>query len=208
MTQLAPDELTEYALELLPAARRREIDVLVAASPELQRELRALHETLGGFCGALPQATPSPGARAALLAALDSGRRFAPFLDDLARHLDLAKARVLELLDEIANPARWEPGPMPGMRLMHIEHGPNAVAADAGFVWMTRGSQFPYHRHLGHEVAYVLEGAVRVGDDALYVPGEAIISAPGTAHEYSVPDGADLLMLVVHEGLEIVKKPR
>ena len=41
MTQLDLEELSDYALELVPAARRREIDALVASSPELQRELRA-----------------------------------------------------------------------------------------------------------------------------------------------------------------------
>jgi hypothetical protein len=207
MTQLDLEELSDYALDLVPAARRREIDALVAGSPELQRELRALRETLAAVGSSLSQVAPPPGARAALLAALDSGKRFAPFLDDLVRHLDLAKSRVLELLDEMANPGRWELGPMPGIRLMHIEHGPLAVAPDAGFVWMQRGFQFPYHRHAGHEVNYVLEGAIRDGDGTLYLPGEAIIMAPGSAHDYSVPDGADLLMLVIQQGFDIEEKP-
>jgi anti-sigma factor ChrR (cupin superfamily) len=207
VTQPDLEELSDYVLDLLPAARRREIAEQVSASPELRRELHALREALGAIGSALPQVAPRPGARAALLAALDSGKRFSPFVDDLVRHLDLAKTRVLELLDEIGNPARWELGPMPGIRLMHIEHGPAAVAPDAGFVWMARGFQFPYHRHNGHEVNYVLEGAIRDGDGTLYLPGEAIIMAPGTAHEYSVPDGADLLMLVVQEGFELAEKP-
>ena len=69
---------------------------------------------------------------------------------------------------------------------------------------MARGLQFPHHRHLGHEVNYVLQGAIRDSDGTLYLPGEAIEMAPGTSHDYSVPDDADLVMVVVQAGFEML----
>ena len=51
------------------------------------------------------------------------------------------------------------------------------------------------------------EALAAFGDGTLYVPGEAIIMTPGSAHDYSVPDGADLLMLVIQQGFDIVETP-
>jgi hypothetical protein len=141
-----------------------------------------------------------------LLLALDTGARYRPFLSDLTRHFDLSEARVMQLFHAIDDVAAWEPGPMPGIAVMHFPGGPNALAQDTGFVRLPRGLQFPYHRHLGHEVNYVLEGALRDGDGTLYLPGEAIERAKDTAHEFSVPEEADALIAVVQDGFEFIQK--
>lgn len=203
MTQPAAEELIEYVLGTLPEPRQRELDALVSRSMPLQQELAGMHEAL--FSLELePAAPPRPGARAALLRALESGDRFVPFLDDLARHFDLAKTRVRELFQAIDDATHWEPGPMPGISLMHFAAGPNAIAPDSGFVRFPKGLRFPMHRHLGHEINYVLEGAVRDGDGTLYLPGQAIVMAPHTTHEFSIPENAETLIAVVHVGFELV----
>ena len=207
MNRKALDNLPEYVLGTLPDAERHALEAELEASPELRRELDAVRETLG-LAAELDTAPRAPaGSRARLLDALTTGDRYSPFLGDLSRHLDLAPQRVRELFHAIDVPASWEAGPMPGISVMHFQGGPQAVAPDTGFVRLPRGLKFPYHRHVGHEVNYVLEGAVRDGDGRLYVAGEAIVMEPGTTHEFSIPDDADALIAVVQAGFEFVAKP-
>jgi quercetin dioxygenase-like cupin family protein len=80
-------------------------------------------------------------------------------------------------------------------------------ALSTGFVRLPRGLEFPYHRHVGHEINYVMEGAVRDGDGSLYLPGEAIVMTPGTEHEFSIAGDKDALIAVVQAGFEFVPKP-
>ncbi|MFI5308396.1 MAG: cupin domain-containing protein [Polyangiales bacterium] len=204
MSQPVSEEIAEYVLGTLSEARRREIDALVERSAALKQEVRTAREALGLLSDAVMPVAASTRGRAALLSALDGAGRFAPFVSDLTRHLDLTKARVRELLAFIDDATRWEPGPIPGIMLMHFAAGPNAIAPDTGFVRFPKGLRFPRHRHVGHEVNYVLQGAVRDDDGTLYLPGEAIIMAPGSVHEFSIPEDADALVVVVQAGFEII----
>ena len=209
---LSLDDLHDYVLGLLPDAERRKLDAEVARSAALAGEVRAVREALfgGPATAAATSATASRASaagRAHLLNALDTGARFAPFVTDLARHFDLGVARVRDLCDRIDRADAWEAGPLPGIGVMHFAGGPHAIAPDTGFVRLPRGLQFPYHRHQGHEVNYVLQGALRDGDGTLYLPGEAIVMAPGTEHAFSVPDQADALIAVVQAGFDFVPEP-
>jgi hypothetical protein len=204
VTRPAPDELAEHTLGTLPESRSRELEAEAARSPELRREISAVRELLALLPEALAPVTPSASGRASLLRALDSGERFRPFVEDLARHFDLAKARVRELLSFVDDASRWEPGPLPGITLFHFAAGPNAIAPDTGFVRFPKGLHFPRHRHLGHEVNYVLEGAVRDGDGTLYLPGQAIVMAPHTSHHFTIPEDTDALVAVVQAGFELI----
>jgi putative transcriptional regulator len=200
--------LAEYVLGLLPEGERCALEAELARSPALTRELVAVREAIALVPGALETSEPPrPFARNALLAALDSGARFFPFADDLARHFDLSRARIEELLLQIDDDARYEPGPMPGIAVMHFAGGPAAVGHDTGFVRLPAGLQFPYHRHAGAEINYVLAGALRDGDGTLYLPGEAIEKPTGSAHEFSVTPDRDALIAVVQSGFDIVPKP-
>ncbi len=206
MADLTIDRLTEYVLGTLSNAERADVDADLARSADARRELAAIREVLGHIAPTSTSHAPMPAQRRALLNALDTGARYRPFLNDLMRHFDLSAARMSELFDAIDAPSSWEAGPMPGIAVMHFAGGPHALAHDTGFVRLPRGLQFPYHRHLGHEVNYVLEGALRDGDGTLYLPGEAIERLPGTTHEFSVPDEADALIAVVQDGFEFVNK--
>ncbi len=205
--KLTLEDLHDYVLELLPASERRRIDALVASSPDLQAELRAAREALGLLAhGEGGMRAPAAG-RSRLLSALDSGARYAPFVADLCASFDLGAGRIRELCDQIDVPSAWEAGPIPGISVMHFPGGPNVLAPDTGFVRLPRGLHFPYHRHVGHEINYVIEGAMRDGDGTLYLPGEAIEMTAGTAHEFSIPDDADALIAVVQAGFEFIPKP-
>jgi len=205
--KLTIDDLQDYVLDLLPNTERRKIDAEVARSPELAAKVRAVREALAQVATVAGVVKPRTGARDRLLAALSSGERYAPFFGDLASSFDLDLERIRELCDQIDLPSSWEAGPLPGISVMHFSGGPNAVAHDTGFVRLPRGLAFPYHRHVGHEINYVLEGAVRDGDGSLYLPGEAIVMTPGTEHDFSIPDDADALIAVVQAGFDFVPKP-
>jgi hypothetical protein len=199
--------IAEYALGNLPDAELRALEEELAASDELRCEAMAVREALAALHVASAPVLPRPCARAALLSALSTGERFRPFLADLVFWCDLTAIRVRELLTQIDKASAWRPGPLPGLAFMPFAAGPNAIAHDTGFARMPRGLCFPYHRHAGHEINYVLEGALRDGDGTLYLPGEAMVKAPGSAHECHVPDDADTLIAVVQVGFEFIEKP-
>lgn len=157
--------------------------------------------------GYVPDVKPHPEARRRLLTALETGERFAPFMRDLAAAFDLSLTRVRELCEQIDRPSAWQAGPMAGIAVMHFAGGPNARAQDTGFVRLPRGLAFPYHRHAGYELNYVLEGAVRDGDGRLVLPGEALEMSAGSEHEFSIPSDADALIAVVQAGFDFVPKP-
>ena len=205
MTAREALRFAEYALGNLAEDEQRAFEAELAESDELRQEVAAVREALAAM--AIAPVLPRQGARDALLSALASGERFRPFLADLMRCCDLTAVRARELVSQIDEVSAWESGPVPGLTFMHFAAGPNAIEHDSYFVRLPRGLCFPYHRHAGHEINYVLEGALRDGDGTLYLPGEAMVKAPGTAHECFVPEDADALIAVVHAGFDIIEKP-
>ena len=207
MTARDASRFEEYALGTLAEAEQRALEAELAESDELWRSVAVVREALAALPLASAPVLPRQGARDALLAALASGERFRPFLADLTRCCDLTAVRMRELLSQIDDASGWEPGPLPGLAFMHFATGRNAIAQDSYFVRLPRGLCFPYHRHAGHEINYVLEGGLRDGDGTLYLPGEAMLKAPGTAHECFVPADVDTLVVVVQDGFEFIEKP-
>lgn len=206
MTRPFSDDLAEYVLGSLPDARRLELDAELARSPELQREVAALREALGVLTDHLPRVQPRKNGRAALLAALGSADRYSPFVGDLARHFDLPASRVRELLRSTDDRNAWLQSPVDGIHMIDFPSGPNAIADHAGFVTFPKGLQFPYHRHLGPEVNYILHGSMLADDGRLYIPGEALSMPTGSAHAFSFPH-ADTMIAVIHLGFEFIDKP-
>ena len=195
--------LEEYVLGRLGRSDESELLKALARSAELRRELAALRETAAASLN-VGEVKPRPEARAALLRALDGAERRFAFLPDLTRMFDLGAERVRELLRKIDDASVWEPGPLPGIQLMHFPGGPNALGADTGFVKLPAGLVFPPHRHLAYEVNYVVEGAVLNSDGTLYLPGEAIVSDKDSVHGFSIPEASDTLIAVAQGGFEIV----
>jgi hypothetical protein len=202
-----PTRIAEYTLGSLAADALRALEEELVAFGELRCEAAAAREALAALHVTNAPVLPRPEARDALLSALATGERFRPFVADLTRWCDLSAARVRELLSRIDEAGAWTEGPLPGLAFMPFAAGPNAIAHDTGFARMPRGLCFPYHIHAGHEINYVLEGALRDGDGTLYLPGEAMVKAPGSAHECYVPNDADTLIAVVQVGFEFIEKP-
>jgi hypothetical protein len=148
---------------------------------------------------------PPPGGRARLLAALDSAERFRVFLGPLCDVVDLPEDVMRRHLALVDDGGAWVMGPVPGLYLTHFQPGPrlSSVDVDAGFVRVSAGQTIPRHRHLGPEVALVLEGTLWE-DGVAYLPGRLVKRGTGSVHGFKAGRERDLLLAVTHCGVEIV----
>ena len=201
MDELLPD----YVLGTLPPEQTQQVDALLAASPSLRREVDALTEALAD---ALPPEPPSPSVRSRLMASLGSSDRFAPFVDQLMRVFDLSREAMRAVLARVDQAASWLTW-APGIDYQHFPPGPRfagAAGVEAGLVRLAAGHTFIRHRHLGQEVAFVLQGIMRDGDRS-YGPGSLVTREKDTEHDYSAERNQadqDLILIVVHHGIQPV----
>jgi anti-sigma factor ChrR (cupin superfamily) len=209
MTNRALDLIPDYVLGTLSAEETREVEQAIAASPALQQEADEIREAFGLLAAELPEARPSPDVKKRLLHTVTTEDRLAPFAPALAKYFDLAVDRVREILRWADDKTKdWIDGPMPGIRLLDFDGGPRVATADVGLVWLPAGLHFPWHRHTGYEVNFVLEGHIRDYDGRVYGPGECIDKPAGSEHEFwVVSEGNVLIGVVIESGFEIVEKP-
>lgn len=194
--------LPDYVLGGLSPDEAAEVRAALETDPALRAEHDALVEDLTGLAVALPPTRPPPEVRERLVASARRDR-FLPFVDELARLCDVAAEKMKAILRMVDDPEAWQAGPMPGIRLIHFEHGPACLGADTGLVEMPAGFQFPKHAHLGREVNFILQGSLHDDDGTVYGPGTYTDKGPDDVHEYLVGDEAPIVMVVVHNGFEI-----
>lgn len=148
-------------------------------------------------------APPPEGVKARLFQTLDRGGRFERFVDPAAELLDLSRQEAQRLLEQVDDPAVWEPGLMPGMELFHVQGGPAVREAITGFVRIKAGVTHPEHEHFGEESALLLQGSCSDAGRILR-PGARVMMAPGSQHSFTVRPGPDLLYLaIVHKGFRM-----
>jgi hypothetical protein len=194
MTRASFPALPEFADEALAegpsvsqADRRRTREVLGAELPSL-----------------LAPVTASAAGRQRLLTAVSTPPgRYLPFLQRLSELFDLAPARVLEILNRVADAAAWQPGPLPGVELMHLDGGPRLAGADAGLVRMAPRLAFPTHRHSDRERILILDGSYHDDTGKLWRSGDVHEMPAGTTHAYEVSPEGLLFALVLHGAVEI-----
>ncbi len=150
--------------------------------------------------------SPSPALKNRLLAAATKGpMRFAPFFDELGRLFDLGVEAVTRVLERSGVESEWETGPHPSIRVFHLEGGPVLAGADAGFVRMPAGFEFPLHVHSAAERVLILEGGYRDSDGRTYLAGDVHEMPAGTEHAFAVlPDRPLLFALVLHGPITIL----
>ena len=194
--------LPEYALGGLSEAERAEVETALAASADLRAELAEINDALDGLGDAL---TPIPAPDAVRARLLQSAAKdpYLPFVADLARLCDLAIERMQQVLRIAQDPSAWVPGPMPGIGIIHFEHGPACTGVDTGYVRMPANFEFPRHRHLGSEINYVVQGQIIDDDGTVYRPGDAMVKGPEDVHGWRTGD-EEMLMVVVQNGFEPV----
>ena len=190
---------TELLLELLASSARDASHLEAGLDPALAAELEALEALLtDALCSALEPTEPPTGARRALMDAVAQGpERLAPLLDRLAVLLDLGMEAARSRVAQIFDPASWEPFPVNGIALVHLQGGPATAGADVGFVRVPAGSQFPTHTHVGEERVLVLQGAFEDLDGSVYRAGDLAFAEAGSTHSFRALEGEDLIYAVV-----------
>ena len=170
-----------------------------AATEENVRELVELFAKLG----ALPEADAHviERGRARLLAAVSgSSNRFQPLFGKLTTFFDLSGDDLRAVFERAADPAQWQPGPLPWVSLFHLQGGPRVAALDVGLVRIARGTLFPRHRHTASERVMVLEGGYYDHEQRWYGPGDMHEMAARTEHALCMVPDQDVLLAVILSG--------
>jgi len=185
--------------------RDLELDAFLRDLEELEDAPELVGLGLTTLSEALEPVAPSADSRARLMAAVPAHGRYERFAAKVAQLLDLSVERARALLDKLDDASQFSME-MPGIALCWVEGGPRVANAVRGFVRVAAGTHFPEHAHLGEEQVLVIQGSYSdPGRGRVFVPGDVDVMAPGTAHDYVVPEGGpDLVMLSVTQvGLRI-----
>lgn len=208
MTSQREAQLAEFALGLLPDAERDALERELGESAEARAELRSTVAALEALSLEAEPIAPSPGLEARILASTQPGPgRFEGFVERLTQLFDLSPGRVREHLRAIeqvpdggSGSGDWEPGPVAGVFLYHLDGGPSLATADCGFVYHAPGVHFPRHGHTAAERALVLSGGARTDTGDRWAPGSYREASSEDVHSYRVDDGAPLVSAVVLTG--------
>ena len=203
--------LPEYTLGTLSGGERREVDAMIADSPQARREMDIAAEALAVVVArSLPTGAAPRALRDRLMATLSGPERFAPFLPALSKLFELPFDTLRGLLAraETQGPfweSRLGTTQLPGIELFHFPVGPTLAAEGAagGVLRLRPGATFPRHTHGGHETNFVLEGALRL-DQQLAGPGAAIDVAKGEVHTFTAAPERAVLVMVLHRGIAFV----
>lgn len=154
-------------------------------------------------------AEPSRALRERTVAALRTTHRFDDLEQTLAELVDLPLDRLRPLLVSIDSPTKdrggaWEPGPAPGIHLLHFRGGPKVADAVTGFVRLPVDVQFPVHEHVGDEAVMVLQGAFRDSRGSIHRRGEVVRMPAGSHHSLIAIGPVPLCYAaVIHRGVKI-----
>lgn len=193
--------LVEYVLGTLPADERKSLERDLGSN--LGRELAATRDALAALSLTLPPQRPAPTLRERLLASARGPARFAPFIDRVARFIDVAADRARELLASLELPNTWLPTPGANVHLVHLVGGPAYATADVGFVRVAAGTTFPMHRHLGDEHVLVLQGGYLDDSGHRFRAGDVAFQPEGSSHEFTADPDQDLIYVTVFHGVEV-----
>ena len=199
-----PTLLPLYALGALAEDEARLIEEAVARDPKLQHELVAHRQAAHALIAGLAPIAPPPYLLERLLASVGGGR-FERFADRFAAMFDVATARARELLGWIHDPAKWHPA-TPGVALIHFRGGPAHVGADCGVIKLAIGTSFPWHAHNGEELTLFMGGVARDHAGAVYQPGDELVQAIGSAHEFTSVGDDELIFAVRYRGVDFSAK--
>jgi putative transcriptional regulator len=128
--------------------------------------------------------------------------RYAPFYDQLATLWDIPEANVVTVLERARDPLAWRKTPLPGLRVIDVDGGPNTAGAESKLVRFNPGFRFPRHRHPGHEAIFVLEGSYTDSSGRIVAPGDLHEMQPGSEHSFRVSPDEPCIAASVQAGRE------
>ena len=210
--------IPELVLGTLDGPTRAAVEVHLERCDRCAAEVVAMGDALSLLALSLPPEPPPAILRTSLLTSVveeqqrreartAAGRgRFAAFADRLASFFDVGRERARALVELLADPAAWTPGPAEGIQLIHVEAGARFARADAGFVRMAPGVRFPHHRHIGDEIALVLEGGFVEPDGTVALAGDSHDLEAGASHDFvALPGEGCVFAAVVQGGIEFAE---
>ena len=193
-----------YALGILEPDELQVVERAVAQDPLLAAELVAYQDSTHPLNAPIE---PSPAVKSRLMASVGGGtlERFSKRLGAL---FDVTVDRAREILGLIERPGSWEVQ-IPGIALVHFDGGPAYAAADCGFIRLSPGAIFPYHKHLGDEAVVVLEGSVYdATNNRLLETGDEYFQPEGTQHALMNRGSVDCIFAArAMHGIEVAGAP-
>lgn len=162
-------------------------------------------EGVDAFLRLLEPVSADPTVRDRLLQSVRPEGRLSRHASTVAELLGVDETTAARLLDQACTPTSYQPGPFPGISLLHVEGGPKVASAITGFVRIAGGGSFPLHEHLGDETVLVLSGSMLEPESGrIHRAGDLVHARAGQAHTAVARPGPDLVYLaVVSEGLRI-----
>ena len=148
--------------------------------------------TLAALAEALEPGSPDPAVRVRLLAALRGPERWSPFASEVAAAFGLELSAAREALALVHDGSAWHPGFWPGSRSLIT---PSLRQAQAVIAKLPGGIRIPQHRHAVRELTYVLDGVLIENGTTHHRAGTLLAMEPGSAHEVSVPDDDECLVV-------------
>lgn len=145
---------------------------------------------------------PPERLRRQLFDSVGGAARFRPFAAAVRRIFDLTERAWSDVVRRIDEASGWKDD-IPNATYFHFQPGPACAGAESGVVRIKQGALFPRHRHLGHEITFVLDGLL-LDRGGSYGPGSVVESETGSEHDYRAGAGRDLLIVSLHRGIEFV----
>jgi hypothetical protein len=145
---------------------------------------------------------PSHTVKQNLFSSIRGEAPYAGFVQRLMVMFDLPRIVIERILRSIPRhddlPAiPWQESGLEGIYLYHFSGGPRVASSDCGLVYLKPGAIFPNHRHLGQEIALVVQGSILEEGKQLYHPGDKILKRAGSQHSFSATDDGPVIISVV-----------
>lgn len=201
------DILPEWLLGTLEPARRDAVARHLEGCARCRAELARLAPAVDALGALVPPVEPPAAALARLMERMEGPGRFARWAGKVAAFLDVTEARARDVLESMAEPGNWMPGPADGVEMMPVETGPAREGMMAAVVRLGPGVRYPRHTHVGREWNLVLEGGFREDSGQEVWPGEELEKADGSLHDFTALRGPACICFAVLEGTTMFEEP-
>lgn len=201
---VAEDALCEraalYALGALNQHEARAFEEHISEGCEVcEAELRPFETVTASLGLAAREAEPPQGAREKLLARIAEASTPPALSGTPPRQVDLSKSLIVR-----AHEGEWKKASK-GLfiKQLFVDETSSTVTS---LYKMLPGTHIPTHRHLGVEECYIIEGDFHT-DEGVLGPGDYTCAMKGSTHPSLYTQNGALLLIVTHEGYEVLAHP-